>query len=175
MKYLTLIGLLVLVGCGSDVEYVKYVDRVKTEYVDRVETETEYVPVAQEFEGIYYFDNGGYLEIIMGADSELTLMREGQYLQCVNPHNDTICSHPVIYMTGLEVQDGKLQWSQNINYVTGNAMLDDVRGRSITGSRRVDFMLQMVDDNLQLTVNIYNAAMNQGATTVVAQRILTSN
>ncbi len=160
MKYLTLMALLILVGCGSNTEYV----------VQHHDT-----PVAQEFEGVYYFDNGGYLEIIMGEDQELTIVREGQALNSVNPNNDTLGTHPAIYYSGLEIYQGLARFSANVNYgVDTYDLEEDVSGRDIEGSHRTDYQFRMMGDKLEITITIYEGTTNNNLNTVVARRVLTS-
>ena len=66
MKYVFMLALLGLVACGSDrrVDYV---------YTDRI------VTAKQEFEGVYYFANGGFLEIVVNSDGKASDQRTPSY------------------------------------------------------------------------------------------------
>jgi len=159
MKML-LLALLFLVGCGQEV----MVDhRSSTTYLD------------QPFEGVYYFDYGGYLEIIVSEDNELTILRENQSLQSVNPQNNTIGSHPSIYYSGLEVKNGIARFSTNVNYGVDTYDLEgDTSGADIESNHRTDYEFKMSGDKLQITIRIYEGTTNTNLNYVIAERILTS-
>lgn len=129
----------------------------------------------QDFEGIYYFDNGGYLELIAGIDDEVTIMREGQSLTSINPKNDTFASHPAIYKTGLEPVDNKLRFTTNVNYTDGYDLEEDESGKDIRDSRRTDYEIKLLKNgNIKLTIKIYSDRMNHNANYIVAERTFTS-
>jgi len=161
-RILFTVSLLLLMSCGSDYHYAPDIVNAPVIY-------------DQVFEGVYYFDNGGYLEIIQGEDNELTLVREGQSIQSINPKNGTLGSHPAIYYSGLEVINGVARFFMNVSYSSSTYDLEeDVSGRDITGVRRTDFELEMVGDHLQLTIKIYDGAINSNVNGVIATRVLRS-
>ena len=111
----------------------------------------------------------------MGEDQELTIVREGQALNSVNPNNDTLGTHPAIYYSGLEIYQGLARFSANVNYgVDTYDLEEDVSGRDIEGSHRTDYQFRMMGDKLEITITIYEGTTNNNLNTVVARRVLTS-
>ncbi len=164
MKGLLVIPLLLLIGCGQP--------RTIRPKVVQQNNVTVY---DQSFEGVYYFDNGGYLEVIQGEDNELTVLREGQSLQSINPGSGNIASHPAVYYSGLEVINGMARFFANVRYSGATHDIEeDVSGLSIDGTRRTDFQLQMVGDHLELTIRIFGGPIGNDMNGVIATRVLRS-
>lgn len=157
------IAALFLSACGSDYHTI-----------EKVPVEVE-VPVAQDFEGVFYFENGSQIELVAGYDGDVTILRSGQSLQSINPQNDTLGSHPTVSGEGFEVSNGKIFFFSNANYTGGNDLEEDVSGSNITGQKRTDYLIELLGDGrLQLTIKIYSDKINNNANYVVATRIFTS-
>lgn len=62
-----------LTGCGNDNYHTKYVPYDKE------------VPVAQDFENAYFFDNGGFIELVASEDGQVSILRAGYTLTSANP------------------------------------------------------------------------------------------
>ena len=156
MKSLLVMLVLLLASCGS---------------------QTEYVRSAQDFEGVFYFSNGGRIELIASADNEITILRSMQSITTLNPKNSTLGSHPIVVKENLEVYGDNIFFTINVNYGT-NAQYDieeDVSGADITGSRRTDFRFERtVTNSLRLTISIYANKINSNVNSVVARRVLES-
>ena len=153
---------LLLISCGKNTEFVSVGNSVE-------------VIKAQDFEGVYYFDHGGYMELIAGDDGEVTIMREGQNLQSINPDNDTLGSHPIMYATGLEPQSGEIKLFVNLRYTDGNDLEEDLSGANIRDTRRTDVIIKLLDNRrIQMTIKVYSDSMNNNTNSVVAERVFTS-
>jgi hypothetical protein len=163
---ITLMTLFILISCGKE----SVIDRV---YIDNVVTNE--VRISQDFEGVYYFKDGGFLEIIVGSDNEITLMREGQSIQSINPKNNTLCSHPLIYITGLESKGNKLKFFGNVNYTDGNDLEEDESGVDIRGSKRTDYEIKLLKNGrISLTIDVYSDSIGNNANYIIAKRVLNS-
>lgn len=133
------------------------------------------VKVAQEFEGVFYFDNGSSIELVAAADTDVSILREGQLLTSVNPKNDTFAQHPVFSKNNVEIQNGSLHLSMDLNYTDGNDLEEDVSGSNIRGRRRTDISIEKrVDGGIRLTFTIYSDKLNSNANYIVAVRVFDS-
>ena len=162
--FLSLILLLGLVGCGKDYEY-------KEVFVDKE------ITIAQDFEGVYYLNNGSFIELVASSDNEVTILREGYNLTSENPKNSTLGTHPVVTRENLEPNNRKLFFSLNVNYGNSNQydLEEDVNGSDITGTRRTDYLFELINDNnIKITVKIYQSSSNNNINKVVATRVFES-
>ena len=158
--------LVFLTACGTDTNYV---------YIDK-EVEKE-VLIAQDFEGIFKFDNGvsfSYIELVASSDNEITILRDGQVLNSINPENDTLALHPIVTAENLEVVNGEVFLTRDDNYNSGQDLEEDISGSNIQGRKRTDYLIEKTDIGIRLTIKIYSERTNDNANEVVATRIFES-
>jgi hypothetical protein len=93
--FLSLLMTMTLVGCGNDNYHTRYVP------VDKE------VVVAQDFENVYYFENGGFIELVASSDNEVSILRAGYTLTSLNPNNQTFGHHPIVTRENLEPYKGR--------------------------------------------------------------------
>jgi hypothetical protein len=155
-----MILVLALVGCGKDDNRHTTVNQVVV--VDAK---------AQDFEGVYHFDNGGFIELIAASDGDVTVLSQGQILTSVNPENDTFAQHPTISRVNEEVVDGSVRFSVNLNYTSGHDLEEDVSGANVLGQKRTDVLIQVLESGkLKITLTVYSDKLSNNANYVVAVR-----
>lgn len=157
LKSLVLVGALVLASCGKE----------------RVNERLVVVDAkAQDFEGVFYFDHGSIIELVQSADGDVSILRQGQLLTSVNPQNDTFAQHPAISRTNEEVVGGKIAFTLNLNYTSGQDVEQDVSGANITGKKRTDVLIELIEEGrIRIKLTIYSDQLNANANYVVATRI----
>jgi len=152
--------LMLVTSCGDD----------KT-YYNNIEKE---VVVAQEFEGVFFLNNNSMLELVASEDNEVSILRTGYTLTSINPKNQTLGMHPVVTQENLEIHNGKLFFSLNVNYGSDGSLYDleeDENGNNITGTRRTDYTFSMLEDgNIKLHIQIYANSISHNINWVVASR-----
>jgi hypothetical protein len=160
--------LLLLVACGTDY-------RVETRVEEKKVIEKEYIPIAQEFEGTYEFENNSYLEMIVGSDDTVTILKDNQILTSINPGNETLATHPQIYRNKIiPLNKNTLFFSINVNYTESHDIEEDVNGRDIRGQKKTDFLFELNDGVLNLTIFIYSDKINNNTNYIIATRKLKS-
>tara|TARA_R100001086_G_scaffold245229_1_gene175885 strand:- start:968 stop:1462 length:495 start_codon:yes stop_codon:yes gene_type:complete len=131
--------------------------------------------VPQDFEGVYYFDNGGSIELLTASDGEVTILSQGQLLVSTNPQNDTFGTHPKFSAVGLEPQRNELRLVKDLNYNAGQDLEEDQTGNNITGKKKTEILIEMLDyGKLRITIKIYSDSINNNANYVIAVRTFTS-
>lgn len=170
MKNLILaLFLLNLVAC-TEREYITTPEKV-------VVTEKE-ILVEKEHETIY----SGYYNLDGASDVNCIYLDEKfpnvvdleidcQSLVTINPENGTLGQFPVMTLSNLNVIEGKMRYTRNINYNSGNDLEEDVSGSNITGNKRTDFLFEVVDSKLRITISIYENANNDNLNEIVAVRV----
>lgn len=86
--------------------------------------------------------------------------------------------HPTVTRENLEPKNGKIFFSQNVNYGSSSQydLEEDVSGSDITGSKRTDYLFELLDGGkIKLTIKIYDNTINNNVNSVIATRVLTSN
>ena len=160
-----LFGLIMILGsmqsCGQNTK--KYY-KTETEVVEKE------VEVVQEFEGKYYMENNGFIEIYQ-SEYAILISSSNQLLTTINPQNNTFGELPRI-SGEYTIVDNKVKISRNLNYTSGNDIEEDVSGNDITGQRRTDITIELVDERLQITYEIYSDRIGNNANFIVATRIL---
>ena len=127
---------------------------------------------AQDFEGVFYFDHGSIIELVQSADGDVSILSQGQLLTSVNPQNDTFAQHPVISRTNEEVVNGKIAFTLNLNYTSGQDVEQDVSGGNITGKKRTDVLIELIEEGrIRIKLTIYSDQLNANANYIVATRI----
>lgn len=160
MKYIAILfSLFVLASCGKD----------ETTIIHNVPEE---VTEDLFLEGAFYLENNGFLEITQDSFNRVTLESSGQLILSVNPQNNTIAEHPRISIVDAFIINDKIFSSRNYNYTSGNDLEEDVSGANITGNRKTDITIEIVDNKLQIKIEIYAAAMNNNINFIVATRII---
>ena len=152
-----LVSMFIFTGCGENLEYVG-------------------VPVQQQFEGLYRFDNGSSLELVAAHDGELSIIRQGQVLNTVNPQNNTLGTLPKFSGEGLEPLGNSVFFTRNYNYTSGNDIENDTSGANILGKKKTDVVISLLSNKqVKVTVTIYANAVNSNINYVVATRTFLSN
>jgi len=163
-KLLFVMSLVLFIGCGKDSVVVKE----KLVYKD--------VVVAQEFEGSFFMNGNSFIELVASSDNEVTILRTNQMLTSLNPKSVTYGNHPPITIENLEIHNGKLSFSKDVNYSTANVydLEEDVNGNDIIGVHRTDYLFyKLTDGRLQLRVSIFQGRTNHNINNVVARRYFT--
>lgn len=163
--YKLILPVIILVSACGKTDYVLH----ETFQEKRVEVE-----VAQDFEGFYSFENNSQLELVAGSDNEIHVLRDAQVLNTVNPENDTLGTFPIVTESGVEINNGALFFSKDLNYRDGNDLEEDVSGDNIRGRRRTDFTIEKTEIGVRMTVQIYANRSNDNLNFVVATRVFNS-
>lgn len=150
-----------VVSCGR---------REKVKYKTNTVTEVEEVEVSQLFEGSFYLENNGFIEMYQSGDNVYIDSRY-QNLTTINPENNTFGELPKI-SGEYEIVDNKVRISKNLNYRDGNDIEEDVTGNNIRGNRRTDITIEFIDDIVNITYEIYSNRINDNINTIVAKRTL---
>lgn len=162
MRYLIIL-MLVLVGCGQDLE-------VKTE--DRMVEVQKEVFRSQDFEGFWYCENGSTLELMSDYQDRITFETISQSLISLNFDGGTGI-HALLSDRDVVINNNKLVMApRNVTYSsTSNDIERDGTTSNITGSRRTDIAVKLKTVNsLVINIKIYNASINGGITRVDANR-----
>lgn len=160
-KFITVLAaMLFLVGCGD--EYLV----------------TNHLPPTDDdisYEGVYFFEYGGVLELVESADGDITVIQGNQSLTSVNPEDDTFAHHPRIRGENLELHGDFLFLSRDENYSSSSHDVEeDESGANITGKRRTDYLFELLDDGgLKLTITIFSDRTNSNANYIHAVRVFT--
>ena len=178
MKFIltTLFLSLMLIGCGSNTEYV-YVDR-EVEVEKEVEKEV-IVEVAQDFEKVWLCDNNGTIEIYVDYEGRVYVDSFQQNLISVNPdglNRISYADHPTFDVERLSLtEDLKFTYQNDFRYSSGNNVRRDSNNDLITGDKRTDFEFTLNEDKdqLQIRIKVYDKEIGQNGARVRANRLLT--
>ena len=168
-----------LIGCNEESVVFQEVEKeviVEVEKPIEIEVEVEVEkPILQDWEGIYYLDNGSLIEILMGINGDLFIVDDNQVLLSINPNNDTFATHPIIRKSKLQVIGNTAKWTQNVNYSDGNDLEEDVNGSNIRGVKKTNFKFELSENgNITLTIEIYSDKINNNSNWIVATRVFSS-
>ena len=163
----------VLVGCGKAYRDTNnYITNV-TNNPETIQNSTD--STLPDFAGVYRFANDSILEIKQSVDSDVTFETTGQFLQSVNPKNDTFGTHPSINKKDAEIHNNVVFFVQNFNYTSGQDLEEDDSGSNITGQKQTSVLLELVEERkIRLTIKIYGDSMNNNPNEVVAKRVFES-
>jgi hypothetical protein len=138
-------------------------------------TRTETIVLTKEqiqaFEGEYFLENNGYIEIVQNESEEVLLL--GSYrINSINPDNQTLALHPIISLSQTKIVNDKLLLVKDLNYKDGNDVEGDTGG-DIRGQKRTDIEIYK-DANglLVLEIKIYSDKINNNANYVIAHRVI---
>lgn len=176
MKYLIPFLIISAISCvrtKTRYETVEVEKKVEVEVPVEVEKLVE-VPVKQMFEGYWYLQNGGTLEIIVGSDDRITLVTSGQNIQSINPKNGTHAGHPHMSGSQLRVVNGEIRFFKDLTYNSNHDVEEDISGANITGKKRTDFTISEKDGRLIIQIKIYSGASNSNPNNIVAKRTIKS-
>lgn len=165
MKFLLLLSLLLVTSCGDDI-----VNNPSHEII-------KYIEEPQEFEGVWYFNYGSKIELIVDEEGDVLVSPYGQVLNSINPKDGSLGTHPVINFVSapLPVINNELRLYQNYNYTSGGDIEEDVSGSNITGNRATDIRIYLLDDGrLRIKINVYDDAVNNNINSIIATRTFTS-
>lgn len=167
MKVLSLLVLLVTVGCGDDLHY-SYPEK-ETEVIKEVEVIKE---IEQSFEAFYECDHGGFIDLVKDSENNLIVTR--QDLRSINPKNATLGQHPKINVSGSIESDGKITIpGRNYNYSSSTYDIEeDVSGSNITGQHATDIEIKDAGDGIEISFVIYQGKINGNLNSVVAERVV---
>jgi len=179
---IVLIGFLTLVSCD---EKVRYVTPTPTERVVEVPVPGEEVEVvvekevfvAQDFENVYLFRNGGFIEMVASKDDEVTILNSGFNLVVRNKGNNTYANFPRVTGENLEIIDNTISIARNVNYGSGSQydLERDDNGQNITGSRYTVMKYTLLEDlTVKLSITIYSGKQNNNLNFIIFKRTLRS-
>lgn len=180
-KLISLITLVLFTSCKDTtintpekvVEVIKEIPVEKEVVVEKeviVEVEKEHETL---FAGYYNLDGPGNNCIYLDEKTPnvVDIESDCQSLTTVNPENDTIGQFPRITATNLNVIDGSIRYTHNLNFTNGHDLEEDVSGDDIVGSRRVDVILENIDGRIKITIKVYQNANNSNLNQIVAERV----
>lgn len=165
--------LLFLVSCGKT-EYV-----VQTKEVPGPTTTVE-VPVAQDFEGVFYLPHNGYIELIQAEDGDVYFDTSYQSIVSKNKGpgagQNSFANHPSIGGK-YEVNNGVIFFGRDVDYKSSNQydLEADSDGANITGKHYTTFKVEKVDDDIKLTITIYSGTKNDNLNWILTKRVLRSH
>jgi len=137
------ICLVFLSGCGKRNE----------EKVITIAGPTKTVNVYQSFEGTYFFDNGGFIELLHDNDNQVSILADAQELVTINP-NGTLAEHIKFSRNNVLVLQDKVYLSMDMTYNYVNGVLDD-NGNWIVGAHKTDIVMEKSGDKLDIHIQIY--------------------
>ena len=104
-------------------------------------------------------------------DNVVDIETDCQSLLSINPKNSTVGQFPGISGTNLLVVNGEIRFTRNVSYTTGNDLEEDISGTDIVGSKRTDFLIQVLNGRIKITITIFKAANNNNLNEIIAERI----
>lgn len=138
-----------------------------------VEIEVEkIIEVSQMFEGFYNLQHGGFIELVANARGDITVEATNQYVLTKNPKNGTICEHPRVYGTDLQIIKGELKWTRNENYTSGHDVEENGSGANITGIKKTDYTVRLFKGKLVLKINIWDDKIGNNINEIIATRTI---
>jgi len=132
--------------------------------------------LVQDFENTYYFENGGFIELVTSNDNEVTILRTN-YSIVVENANSTLANMPVLTAENLEPNNNLIIISRDINYGSSSQydLERDDNGSNITSTHRTDYKFELLQDkNLRLTITIYEGRTNNNINKVIFKRDMIS-
>ena len=170
MKQLVVISMMFgLVACDDTVYEVQPEKVIEREVIKEIPQEHETL-----FAGYFILDGPSDANCIYLDEkipNVVDIESDCQSLVSINPENNSDGQFPIITASNLPVIDGKIRYTRNITYTSGHDLEEDVSGSNITGSRRTDVLIEIVDDRLRLTLSIYENANNNNLNEIVAERV----
>jgi len=164
MRNLIVVGFMIIVtglmsGCG------------KTEY-NNVLVPTR---MAQDFEGLFYCENGSNVELIADYQDRVTFETSGQSLNSINPINSTLSTHPIISNRDVVVNGNKLvMFPVNVTYSSSTHDVEKDAGGDINGKKRTDYSISLNEqDQLLIKITIYDNAINSNINSIIVEREFT--
>jgi len=125
--------------------------------------------IQDDMDAIYFFPMGGSVEVTQDQYERLTFTML-DYLTSINPENETLGEHPRTTISDRFLTENKsLYYSTNVNYGSGD-LEEDENGNNITGSKRTDFIYKFENNQLKLTIKIYESSINNNINSVIAER-----
>lgn len=158
-----LVCLLLITACGKH-DLSKYRILEKEIEVEKL------VPVKQDFEGVYYFDNGSSIELVVSADGEVTILRDRYNLVFKNKLNSDYGTFPVVVKENLEPGNESIRFSVDVNFGSSSQydLERDDTGSNITGTHKVDFVIaKQSDGKIKLTITVYEGRINNNLNKVI--------
>jgi hypothetical protein len=181
MKFvIAFILLLNLVGCKKKTETIYQPYEVTTTVVEETTKEVEVekiveVEVDQPLEGVYEFENGGYLELIVDHEGYVTILDEDFNLVVVNSYNDTLANMPRVTAENVPVRNNKFTIAKDVNYGNTNQydLERDDNGQNITGVRYTVLEFSLTnDDVLEILIKVYDGRRNNNLNWVIFETTL---
>jgi hypothetical protein len=169
MKTLLIIGLLFLVSCGQD-EIIYETKEIEVEKEVEVEVEVEkIIEVAQKFEGFYDMSENSFIELVANARGDITVESTNQTMSSKNT-NGTYGEHPRIVGTDLQIINDRLKWSRNENYTSGHDLEADGTNNNISGTKRTDYTIELIDGKIHITIQIWQDRIGNNINNIIATR-----
>lgn len=163
MRYLIIV--LLMLGCS------RKAGDIIIEPVEPI-TKIEVRHRVQDFEGIFYLENTGLIELIANIENDISIMTVGQSIISENPKSKDFATHPTMHGNRLRITDGRLIWSVNVKYVTYNNIKEDNSNTVITGVRRTDYLLTYVNGKMTLSIKVWEGPINNVIGNIVVKRIV---
>jgi hypothetical protein len=154
-KLISLVMLVSLISCGDKVH--------------------NYAPTEEPrvFDGYFLLDgpsDTNCIRLTQKFEHLVDLESECQNLLTINPQNDTIGQFPRISATNLVVIDGEIRFTRDLNFTSGQDVEEDVNGSNITGRKRVDFLIKVVEGKLIMKISVFANQNNANLNEIVATR-----
>ena len=147
-------------GCGKEI--LKQTDI-------KFENKTNTVKEKQKFEGLFFFDLGGEVELIQDSRGQVDFVMVDE-LTTINPENQTNAFIPRFNISNLVVHNGKLTKTLDVNYTSGADIEEDITGNNINGRKRTDIEITKEGNKIRLKLKIYDNETNNNANFIVAER-----
>ena len=159
MLFVFILVIVIVASCGKDNNY----------YIDSSSPENSRL----FYSGYFLLDGPSSVNCIYldeKIENVVDIESDCQSLVTVNPKNNTYGQFPTITASNLQVINGEIRYTRNINYVAGNDIEEDDNGSNITGSRRTDIFIKFVNDKLRIRLDIYEQSNNNNLNEIVATR-----
>ena len=147
-KYILLISMLGLLGCG---------DTVNNTYVSEQQP-----PVASDvvdYSGFYYLENNSFIEIVKLSDGAYQAVNDNRLLT-VNT-NSSSALHPKLPTTPTYLKGGVLLFAYTASYnAANNNVQQDGTTTQLSGSRYTEVIVSKVNGSLVVDVAVYSATGN---------------
>ena len=164
MRWLLFVMLMIfMVSC--DTNYYRTYKTTQPEVVEEVKP---------FFEGVFYFPNGGTLELVTAEDGDVIIESANQLLISQNPFNNTYGTHPVI-SGKYEVHEEVILISKDMDYKDSNQydLEEDTSNSNITGKHFTVFKLFFDESNkLNIQITIFDGQKGKNLNHILVDRTI---
>lgn len=130
----------------------------------------------QQYEGVYFLENGGTIEIIADSENKLHIVKRGQIVNTVNPKNNTLGTLPKLRSNDAVVEGKTLKLkTRTVNFKDGHDIEQDSNGANIRGRRAFESSITFLEDGkLKINVKIYQGTVRGNLNFPIATREILS-